>query len=45
LILIMIFAPNGIVGLVTTGYGRLRRRLRGSGDRGTGQMPPDAQTV
>jgi branched-chain amino acid transport system permease protein len=45
LILIMIFAPNGIVGLVTTGYGRLRTRLRGPGDRGTGQMPPDAQTV
>jgi branched-chain amino acid transport system permease protein len=45
LILIMIFAPNGIVGLVTAGYTRLRRRLRGSGDRGTGQMPPEAQTV
>jgi branched-chain amino acid transport system permease protein len=45
LILIMIFAPNGIVGLVTAGYARLRRRLRGSGDRGTGQIPPEAQTV
>jgi branched-chain amino acid transport system permease protein len=45
LILIMIFAPNGIVGLVAAGYTRLRRRLRGSADRGTGQMPPDAQTV
>ena len=45
LILIMIFAPNGIVGLVTGGYARLRARLRGAGDRGTGQMPPDPQTV
>ena len=45
LILIMIFAPNGIVGLITTGYTRLRRRLRGSTDREAGQMPPDAQTI
>jgi branched-chain amino acid transport system permease protein len=45
LILIMIFAPNGIVGLVNAGYSRLRRRLRGAGDRETGQMPPDPQTV
>jgi branched-chain amino acid transport system permease protein len=45
LILIMIFAPNGVVGLVMQGYARLRERLRGSGDRGTGQMPPEAQTV
>ncbi len=45
LILIMIFAPNGIVGLVTAGYARLRRRLRGPADRGTGQTPPEAQTV
>lgn len=45
LILIMIFAPNGVVGLVTVGYSRLRRRLRGAGDRETGQMPPDPQTV
>ena len=45
LILTMIFAPNGIVGLVGTGYGRLRRRLRGVPDRETGQMPQDPQTV
>ncbi len=45
LILIMIFAPNGIVGLVTAGYARLRRRLRGAADLETGQMPPDPQTV
>jgi branched-chain amino acid transport system permease protein len=45
LILIMIFAPNGIVGLVTTGYTRLRRRLRGTADRDTEQVPPDPQTV
>ena len=45
LILIMIFAPNGVVGLVTTGYMRLRARLLGAGDRGSGQMPSDPQTV
>jgi branched-chain amino acid transport system permease protein len=45
LILIMIFAPNGIVGLIRSGYERLRRRLRGAGDRETGQAPPDPQTV
>ncbi len=45
LILIMIFAPNGVVGLVTAGYARLRRRLRGAADRENGQMPPDPQTV
>jgi branched-chain amino acid transport system permease protein len=45
LILIMIFAPNGVVGLVSAGYTRLRTRLRGAGERGTGQMPPDPQTV
>jgi branched-chain amino acid transport system permease protein len=45
LILIMIFAPNGIVGLVTAGYTRLRRRLQGATDREAGQMPPDAQTI
>lgn len=44
LILIMIFAPNGVVGLITSGYGALRKRLRGAGERGTGQMPPDPQT-
>jgi len=45
LILIMIFAPNGIVGLIRTGYANLNRRLRGAGDRETGQIPPDPQTV
>jgi branched-chain amino acid transport system permease protein len=45
LILIMIFAPNGIVGLITSGYTRLRRRLRGAADREAGQMPPDPQTI
>ena len=45
LILIMIFARNGVVGLINSGYTWLRRRLRGAGDRGTGQMPPDPQTT
>ncbi len=45
LILIMIFAPNGIVGLVTAGYTRLRRRLRGAPDRDSGQIPPNPQTA
>ena len=45
LILIMIFAPNGIVGLLTRGYTALNRRLRGAGDRESGQVPSDAQTV
>jgi len=45
LILTMIFASNGIVGLVTSGYVRLRRRLRGVPDRESGQMPQDPQTV
>jgi branched-chain amino acid transport system permease protein len=45
LILTMIFAPNGVVGLVTAGYTRLRRRLRGVPERDTGQMPPGPQTV
>jgi branched-chain amino acid transport system permease protein len=45
LILIMIFAPNGVVGLVTSGYQALRKRLRGAGERGSGQLPPDPQTV
>ncbi|HSS92787.1 MAG TPA: branched-chain amino acid ABC transporter permease [Candidatus Dormibacteraeota bacterium] len=45
LILIMIFAPNGVVGLANSAYARLRVRLRGAGDRGTGQQPTDAQTV
>jgi branched-chain amino acid transport system permease protein len=45
LILIMVFAPNGIVGLIRSGYGYMRSRLRGADDRGTGQMPPDPQTV
>ena len=45
LIVIMIFAPNGVVGLARAGYARLQARLRGAGDRGTGQIPPDPQTV
>jgi len=45
LILIMIFAPNGLVGLILSAYARLRSRLRGVGERGTGQLPPDPQTV
>ena len=45
LILIMIFAPSGLVGLITTAYTRLRRRLRGANDREAGQMPPDPQTI
>jgi branched-chain amino acid transport system permease protein len=45
LILIMIFAPNGIVGLAYNGYAALRHRLRGAGDRETGHVPPDPQTV
>lgn len=45
LILTMIFAPNGIVGLVTSGYARLRRRLRGAPERESGQIPQDPQTV
>jgi branched-chain amino acid transport system permease protein len=45
LILIMIFAPNGLVGLIRQGYERLNRRLRGAPDREAGQLPPDAQTV
>jgi branched-chain amino acid transport system permease protein len=43
LILIMIFAPRGIVGLLTTGYAGLQKRLRGAGEVGTGQMPRDPQ--
>ena len=42
LILVMMFARNGVVGLVTTGYAALNRRLRGSGDRETGQVPTNA---
>jgi len=45
LILVMMFAPNGIVGLVKAGYVALNRRLRGAADRETGQIPPDPQTV
>jgi branched-chain amino acid transport system permease protein len=45
LILTMIFAPNGIVGLASLGYARLRRRLRGVPDLESGQMPQDPQTV
>jgi branched-chain amino acid transport system permease protein len=45
LILIMIFAPNGVAGLILSGYTKLRVRLRGAGERSTGQLPPDPQTV
>lgn len=45
LILIMIFAPNGLMGLLNSGYSRLRDRLRGAGDRGTGQLPSSSETV
>ena len=45
LILIMIFARNGLVGLIGSGYTMMRERLRGAPDREAGQMPPDAQTV
>lgn len=45
LILVMMFARNGVVGLVTNGYLRLNRRLRGAAERETGQVPPDPQTV
>ena len=45
LILIMIFAPFGIVGLAASGYRALQARLRGAGERSTGQTPPDAHTV
>jgi branched-chain amino acid transport system permease protein len=45
LILIMVFAPTGVVGLVTSGYAALRKRIRGAGERGAGQMPPDPQTM
>ena len=45
LIVIMIFAPNGLAGLILSGYARLRSRLRGVGERATGQVPPDPQTV
>jgi len=45
LILIMIFAPNGIVGLATAAYKALRSRLRGANEQGTVQMPPDPHTV
>src|SRR3984893_5323228 len=44
-IVITIFAPNGGVGLIKSGYMTLRIRLRGAGDRGAGQTPPDPQTV
>lgn len=39
LILVMMFARNGIVGLVESGYRTLRHRLRGAGERETGQIP------
>jgi len=45
LILIMIFAPRGLVGLIVSGYAWLQGRVRGAAERGTGHAPPDAQTV
>jgi hypothetical protein len=45
LILIMIFAPNGLVGLIRKGYELLNRRLREAGDRETRQLPQDPHTV
>ena len=45
LILVMMFAPTGLVGLIRSGYVRLNRRLRTASDRDTGQIPPDPQTV
>ena len=45
LILIVIFAPSGLFGLITSGYTTLRNRLLGAGERGTGQLPPDPHTV
>jgi branched-chain amino acid transport system permease protein len=45
LIVIMIFAPNGGVGLIKSGYTILRSRLQAAGDRGAGQTPPDPQTI
>jgi branched-chain amino acid transport system permease protein len=45
LILIMIFAPQGLVGLIVSGYARLQRRVRGAAERGTGHAPPDPQTI
>jgi branched-chain amino acid transport system permease protein len=45
LILLMMFAPTGLVGLARSAYVALNRRLRASSDRDTGQLPPDPQTV
>jgi len=45
LILIMIFASSGVVGLLNSGYASLRRRLRGPTDLETGHLPPDPQTI
>jgi branched-chain amino acid transport system permease protein len=45
LILIVIFAPSGLFGLIMSGYTSLRNRLVGASERGTGQMPPDPHTV
>lgn len=45
LILIMLFAPNGIVGLLRLGYAKLKLRIRGSEDRGTGQPGTEGSTI
>ena len=42
LIAIMIFAPGGLVGLASRAYAALNMRLRGAGDRETGQVPTNA---
>ncbi|HET7421071.1 MAG TPA: branched-chain amino acid ABC transporter permease, partial [Candidatus Dormibacteraeota bacterium] len=45
LIVLMIFAPTGLVGLAARGYSALNRRLRGAGDRESGHAPQDRETV
>jgi branched-chain amino acid transport system permease protein len=45
LILIMLFAPNGVVGLLRTGYAQLRRRIRGSDDLGAGHQAAEGTTI
>jgi branched-chain amino acid transport system permease protein len=42
LILVMMFAPTGLVGLARSGFVLLNRRLRATSDRDTGQVPTNA---
>ena len=42
LILIMMFAPNGFVGLLRSGYAIVNRRLLGPADREAGHIPTNA---